>query len=122
MLARQTNFILENQTAGAGLTVQVTYCRWKFGTDGALTYEAAPSTLPISNNTDNSVGVPTGGLDNTTDLWLGMHATVSVSANVGGGDWYLYLAIEADGANSATAPQVMLVAGTGSTLVYQFEL
>ena len=62
---------------GTGVTVTVTIdeIRWKFGSDGSLTFSAEQTPISASAVTTLAYG-NSSGVDNGTDKYIGAHLTV----------------------------------------------
>jgi hypothetical protein len=89
---------------GTGVTVTVTIdeIRWKFGSDGSLTFSAEQTPINASAVTTLAYG-NSSGVDNGTDKYIGSHLTVLFDvASSATGTVFVYLQRSTD--NGTTWP------------------
>lgn len=80
MLGRNYRFSVNNQTGvNVGVTIQMR--RWKFGTDGSLTFDSEAEVFNESAiaNSASAWTEESTGIDNSSDKWIGADLEILVT-------------------------------------------
>lgn len=105
MLPRNYRLTAYNNS-GAAVDVTVTARRWKFDSNGAVSFEGSEATLLSATSvSDGTLATPGSGEDNTTDAYIGMDGVMSLANGTGTGIVTLFLEPSTDGGTSWPSSQ-----------------
>lgn len=80
MLGRNYRFSVNNNTAVSMTSVTINARRWKFGTDGSLTFDSEAEVFNESTISASATAwTEDTAIDNSTDKWLGADLEVIIT-------------------------------------------